>query len=71
MVVQVFRFDKMLPLFYLTLVYISLSGVGKSKLIEAASCWAEKIFIKSGENPNNPRVIIAAATGKAASIVGK
>ena len=35
------------------------------------SCWAETIFTKSGDNPNNPRVIIAAATGKAASIVGK
>ena len=46
-------------------------GVGKSKTIEAMSCWAEKILTKVGDNPNKPRVIIAAATGKAASIVSK
>ena len=70
MVVQVFLFDMFFCLSPFN-IGLSLSGVGKSKLIEAMSCWAEKIFTKSGDNPNNPRVIIAAATGKAASIVGK
>ena len=46
-------------------------GTGKSKTIEAMSCWAEKILCKDGDDPNKPRVLITAPTGKAASIVGK
>ena len=46
-------------------------GAGKSKLIEAMSCWAEKILTKVGDHPLKPRVLIVAATGKAAANVGK
>ena len=35
------------------------------------SCWVEKNLSKAGNHPNRPRVLIVAATGKAASIVGK
>ena len=35
------------------------------------SMWAEKILRKEGQNPNYPRVLLAAPTGKAASIIGK
>ena len=45
------------------------AGVGKSKLIEVMSCWIEKTLCKAGNHPGKPRVLIMAATGKAASIV--
>ena len=45
------------------------AGVGKSKIIEVMSCWVEKILCKAGDHPGKPRVLIMAATGKAASIV--
>ena len=35
------------------------------------SCWVEKNLSKAADHPNRPRVLIVAATGKAASIVGK
>ena len=50
---------------------ISVLGAGKSKTIEAMSCWAEKILTKVGDHPLKPRVLIVAATGKAAANVGK
>ena len=50
---------------------IPISGTGKSKTIEAMSCWAEKILTKAGDHPLKPRVLIVAATGKAAANVGK
>ena len=46
-------------------------GVGKSAVIEAISIHAEKILRKSGHHPNNPRVLVCAPTGKAASIISK
>ena len=47
------------------------AGVGKSVTINIISLWAEKILRKSGDNPNYPRVLICAHTGKAASIISK
>ena len=46
-------------------------GTGKSHLISIASKWAEKILIKSGDNPNRPKILLLAPTGKAASLIGK
>ena len=46
-------------------------GSGKSKTIEAMSCWAEKILTKAGDHPEKPRVLIMAPSGKAAANVGK
>ena len=48
-----------------------LKGVGKSAIIEAISLHAEKILRKSGDNPHNPRVLVCAPTGKAASIISE
>ena len=47
------------------------AGVGKSFTIRAISLWAEKLLRKPGHNPNYPRVLICAPTGKAASIISK
>ena len=47
------------------------AGVGKSAVIRIISLWAEKILRQSGQNPNNPRVILCAPTAKAASLIGK
>ena len=33
--------------------------------------WAEKILIKVEDDPLMPRVLLLAATGKAASLIGK
>ena len=49
---------------------LNISGVGKSFVIKMLSMWAEKILRKEGQNPNYPRVLLAAPTGKAASIIG-
>ena len=46
-------------------------GVGKSAVIEAISLHAEKILRKPGDHPFNPRVLVCAPTGKAASIISK
>ena len=43
------------------------AGVGKSATINVISLWAEKILRKSGDNPNYPRVLVCAHTGKAAN----
>ena len=47
------------------------AGVGKSAFIRAASMQAEKILRMPGDDPNYPRVLICAPTGKAASLIGK
>ena len=47
------------------------AGVGKSATIKVISLWVEKILRSPGQNPNHPRVIICAPTGKAASLVSK
>ena len=46
-------------------------GVGKSKTIEAMAKWAENILLREDHESLKPRVLIAAFTGKAASLVGK
>ena len=46
-------------------------GVGKSKTIEAMAKWAEHILLKEDHQSSKPRVLIAAFTGKAASLIGK
>ena len=51
--------------------YLHLLGTGKSKTIEAMSCWGEKILTKAGDHPEKPRVLIMAPSGKAAANVGK
>ena len=53
-----------------TLWWINV-GVGKSYVIRVMSFLAEKILRQPGQDPNLPRVILAAPTGKAASIIGK
>ena len=47
------------------------AGVGKSATINMTSLWAEKILRKAGDNPNYPRVLVCAHTGKAASLISK
>ena len=47
------------------------AGVGKSSFIKAASLQAEKILRKPGDDPNFPKVLLCAPTGKAASLIGK
>ena len=49
----------------------AIMGTGKSKTIEAMSCWGEKILTKAGDHPEKPRVLIMAPSGKAAANVGK
>ena len=46
-------------------------GTGKSHFISIASQWAEKFLIHSGDNPNRPKILLLAPTGKAASLIGK
>ena len=46
-------------------------GTGKSYFISVFSKWAEKILIQSGDNPNRPKILLLAPTGKAASLIGK
>ena len=46
-------------------------GVGKSKTIEAMAKWSEHILLKEDHQSSKPRVLIAAFTGKAASLIGK
>ena len=48
-----------------------LQGSGKSATIKAISLHAEKILRQAGDNPLFPVVLIAAPTGKAASLIGK
>ena len=45
------------------------AGVGKSQTIRAISLHAEKLLRRSGENPNYPRVLLCAPTGRAASLI--
>ena len=47
------------------------AGVGKSLFIRAASMQAEKILREPGDDPNFPKVLICAPTGKAASLIGE
>ena len=46
------------------------AGAGKSTVIRAISKWAEKILRKAGDHPNKPRILLAAPTGMAASLIG-
>ena len=47
------------------------AGVGKSSFIRAASMQAEKILCRPGDDPNYPKVLLCAPTGKAASLIGE
>lgn len=47
------------------------AGNGKSDVIKVIAAWVEKILRKAGDHPNKPRVLKLAATGKAASLIGK
>ena len=47
------------------------AGVGKSQTIKAISMQAEKLLRKVDHHPNKPRVLLAAFTGKASSLIGK
>lgn len=47
------------------------AGSGKSNTIRAIALQSEKILRKAGDNPNDPRVLLCAFTGKAARIIGK
>ena len=46
-------------------------GVGKSATIRAISTQAENILRNAGDDPNCPRVLLCAFTGKAANLIGK
>ena len=46
-------------------------GTGKSYWISITSQWAEKTMIQTGDNPNRPKILLLAPTGKAASLIGK
>jgi hypothetical protein len=48
-----------------------LLGVGKSATIRALAQQTEKILRTVEDNPNHPRVILCAYTGKAANLIGK
>ena len=57
-------------IYFIHLGFIILgAGVGKSATIRAITANAERILRKLGGNPNKPRVIICAPTGKAAAII--
>ena len=47
-----------------------ISGTGKTHLIKVMTMWIEKILRSPGQDPNCPVVILSAATGKAASLIG-
>ena len=46
-------------------------GVGKSATIKAVAQQAEKILTKEGQDPDHPRVLLCAWTGKASHLIGK
>ena len=46
-------------------------GTGKSYFIHVTSKWAMKTLIQTGDNPNRPKILLLAPTGKAASLIGK
>ena len=48
-----------------------LLGVGKSATIRALAQQTEKILRTVEDNPNHPRVILCAHTGKASNLIGK
>ena len=51
--------------------HVSFLGAGKSAVIRVAAMHAEKILRKAGDNPNCPKVLLLAHTGKASSLIGK
>ena len=46
-------------------------GAGKSATIRAISLHAEKLLRQAGHDPNHPVILIAAPTGKAASLISE
>ena len=53
------------------LINYLITGVGKSYLIHVMSLFAEHILRSPGQDPNCPSVILCAATGKCADLIGK
>ena len=45
--------------------------MGKSATIRAISTQAENILRNAGDEPNHPRVLLCAFTGKAANLIGE
>lgn len=43
---------------------VSTSGTGKSSLLRVICHWGEKFLQQPGHNPDKPRVLICAPTGK-------
>ena len=50
--------------------FLGGGGVGKSFAIEVTSQVADRILRKNGDNPNRPKVLLAAPTGIAAMLIG-
>ena len=51
--------------------FLGGGGVGKSFLIKVVSRHIDKLLTKVGDNPNKPKILLLAPTGKAASLIGK
>ena len=45
------------------------AGVGKSTLIQSINYWTNKFLTRDGDVPHQPRVLLCAPTGKAASLI--
>ena len=52
-------------------IFLGGGGVGKSRLINVVARYADKILSKVGDNHKNPKILLLAPTGKAASLIGK
>ena len=46
-------------------------GVGKSHLMLVLSRWVEKLLRRAGDDPTNPKCLLLAPTGVAASLIGE
>ena len=67
---QVVFFNKTTPLLVLMINYL-ITCVGKSYLIHVMSLFAEHSLRSAGQDPDCPSVILCAATGKCADLIGK
>ena len=46
-------------------------GVGKTFLMLVLSRWVEKLLRRAGDDPTNPKCLLLAPTGVAASLIGE